>query len=423
MGKGEQKAGKGGETKYPVGVKFFKFWHKTSLRSWADPNGVLLLTENKEPARYYKLDAVAKLLTRENSEAVARPPFGLSLLAANMEAGAAVLANMPNCEDSGYKVTGIPAAKRIVDNDFVDALRILNTANKASAEDATQQAAAHILDILGDGEKAEAQTKTFARLADASSRLYALAMGGLELSALSSNPQAWAKKVSDVEKQEKGVQRFVKRKTLEALATATAASHTRRQAKSAGGGKRAYGQEAASEESGASSVSESVASSESTSAKPAKKKAAKPAEKRKKKDKKNKKMTKKKKDKKGKKKEKKSPSSSGSAASLSSQSQKAKQMSAQKKEKDKAMREKHQALEDEDEAKEAGYAAWSLEAAQEMLSLADSRFQAQPPRSCTSDWLALPRTRKDSFFAKHRRRPEVWPTRSEGRESDLGAAG
>ena len=93
---------------------------------------------------------------------------------------------------------------------------------------------------LGKKDALKQQVRDFACLADTSSRMYAGAMAGLELRALAANPKAWAKKIPDEPKQDKAVQKFMRKKTQESCVEAVASTNTARLEAKAPRKKRAF---------------------------------------------------------------------------------------------------------------------------------------------------------------------------------------
>ena len=181
------------KTKHPRAVPLWKLFVKSSLRSWPDENGCMLLTERKSPAAYFTGAKVKEIASSETSLCVSKPAMGVSLTAASLEACAAAMAVMPRTAEKAYARTGIPAARSCLEP-LEKAIGASNLNNKAYED--KKGAAKHVeklLTTLGAKEGHAARMKSFAQLADAGSRLYAGGMAALEMGALARDPRSWAK--------------------------------------------------------------------------------------------------------------------------------------------------------------------------------------------------------------------------------------
>ena len=231
------------KAKYPPGIPLYKLPLKAFLRSWPDEDGCMLLTEKQTPSEYFTPSKLAEHFTAESSECVARLGLGVSMAAASLESCAAALAVLPTSSaDKKYAQSGVPAVRKLLES-LRAALAVANMTNKACADaSASAPHVGKLLKKLGKKDALKQQVKDFARLADTSSRMYAGAMAGLELCILAANPKAWAKKIPNESRQDKAVQKFIRKKTLESCVEAVASTNAARLEAKAPRKKRAFGE-------------------------------------------------------------------------------------------------------------------------------------------------------------------------------------
>ena len=219
----------GGQDQGKVSVGHFrKLPVKAFLRSWPDEDGCMLLTDEQAPSDYFTAAKLAEQLTAESSKWVARLGLGVSMASASLESCAAALAVLPTSSaNKKYAQTGIPAIRKRT------SLAVANMTSKACADVASSSPhnIEKVLKKLGKKDALKQQVRDFACLADTSSRMYAGAMAGLELRALAANPKAWAKKIPDEPKQDKAVQKFMRKKTQESCVEVASTNTARLEAK------------------------------------------------------------------------------------------------------------------------------------------------------------------------------------------------
>eukprot|EP00439_Symbiodinium_sp_Y106_P019695 s5232_g2.t1 len=216
-----KRVAKDGKTKgkYPPGIPFYKLLVKASLRSWPDEDGWMLLTDKQAPSDYFTASKLAEQLTAESSDRIARPGLGVSMASVSLESCAAALAVLPaSSADKKYAQTGIPAVKKLLEA-LRASLAVANMTNRECAD--ASSASPHIEKVL---KKLGKQDACHGRLRT-----------------LAANPKAWAKKIPDEPKQDKAVQKFVRKKTLESCVQAVASTNAARLEAKAPRKKRALG--------------------------------------------------------------------------------------------------------------------------------------------------------------------------------------
>ena len=248
--------------KYIKPCDLWKLWGKWTMRSYPDDDGRMLLTSGEDPDKFFKVEGVRETLGEDISECVRRPPMGINLVASAMEGGIEVLnciSYEPTEEEAveDFEATGIPQVKKIFHAKLRESLEILNVkSQKGVDKKAMEKAAKEFLETFGGDKKMNEKMKAFAHLADASSRMYALAMAGMEATALASKVKSWAKKVPELEKQAPDIKKWVKKPSLKTLAQAVASVNAKRVQKLAGTARKAFKKRGRQEESGSGSNSD-----------------------------------------------------------------------------------------------------------------------------------------------------------------------
>jgi hypothetical protein len=222
------------EGKYVGAVLLWKIFLKDAMRSYASQDGSFLLTEGKPAAKYFTVKTVRTKLSEQTSELVKRPGMGANLLAANIEAGLQVLACVPLAEQLTadmaekqkklFAKLGFTALSEFLPKDLAEWVHVLSVANEQCMDtEKNERVAKKLFAFLGKDDGLDSRMKTCAKIADASARLYGMAMSMMEGMALASNVKEWAKKVPQLDKQDAAVRHWVKKPTVDNLAKAVAA--------------------------------------------------------------------------------------------------------------------------------------------------------------------------------------------------------
>jgi hypothetical protein len=181
-------------TRIPGNYQFVK----ASLRTAADVDGSCMAGYSKKSGvkladrAFVSKDNLRECLTVDNSHLVRRPGVGLSECAGSLRAGAAVLdawADEPS-------TLGFEALREVLQTRAVqDALRVLDTSDKLPRSVENVRAA---FDVVADAfRKNKKLMDTLGKVAIATSRVYVMAMHGLQFGTLVGKPKLWAEQIPE----------------------------------------------------------------------------------------------------------------------------------------------------------------------------------------------------------------------------------
>ena len=194
---------------------------RTVLRSYPDATGCVVASSEGSLRKTFSPKLFHQKLTAESCELINRPPMGVNLLCACLAAGIDVLKVLP-----GTKEIGTDVLKTIMTATQFQAA-VENAQN--GKEKSTQEVAAATKVILetfqGPSDGKDPLGRALVAVADASSRLWSMAVAALEAKALVGRQSFWAKSVPHLEQQPSGVQKFVRSPSLDVLSHATAAAY------------------------------------------------------------------------------------------------------------------------------------------------------------------------------------------------------
>ena len=194
---------------------------RTLLRSYPDQTGCLINVSESSLRKAFSPKLLHDKLNDENCELINRPPMGVNLLCATLDAGMEVLNVLPATKQVGADVL----KKTFTDNKFAAAVK---TAQKVSDRPSKDVAAATRIILAafeGPSDGKDELGRALTAMADASSRLWAMSVAALEAKALVARQAAWAKSVPHLEQQPPGVQKFSRDPSIDALASATGAAY------------------------------------------------------------------------------------------------------------------------------------------------------------------------------------------------------
>lgn len=228
-GKGQ---GKGQSAEERVaGVVFYNHWPKWLMKAYPDVDGSMLNISG--PATdFFKVGKVRDLLDSESAELVARPALGVSMACASVASMAEAIALFPELDSMDqdargrFEKTGLPQLWTLLSSsagqECLSACTYLN--NKVDMKRGAGEGAAAmqaLAAVFGNEDSAKSLAKGLAKAVDASSRIYAGSIAGLQLLALLSDPKAWVKKVPSHEKQPRALREWLKDpKSMEKLGKA-----------------------------------------------------------------------------------------------------------------------------------------------------------------------------------------------------------
>ena len=187
--------------------------------------GASFQPSGSDPTKYFTTKTVQEVLDKDTSELVKRPNIGMHLAAGAVESGLEVLRCLPTqdgdddplSDTSEYRKSGFPQMKAVLPAAIQEAVEVFNcSSEKFGNRSEIEKALETFVEYL-TSRGCEDRMKTFARAADASSRVYASAMALMEITALAKKIKDWAKKVPEVEKQNPGVRKFAKDMDLPSL--------------------------------------------------------------------------------------------------------------------------------------------------------------------------------------------------------------
>ena len=183
---------------------------KKLLKAYPDQSGSMVKTEGKSVKKYFKNDLV-NYIEANNSELIGRPPMGLNLNCSTIEAGIEVLKKLKDAPEK----TGVPKCQEYFSDELLEIAQLLQ-AKQSSDKKRMAEAVKKLLQMLK--EDPEEKLKELGKLADASSRLWGLAIRISELIVTAKKLKHWAAQVPDPEQQYSGIKRWCKEPSADNLA-------------------------------------------------------------------------------------------------------------------------------------------------------------------------------------------------------------
>ena len=201
-------------------VKEWSYLNKSLLRNFPDESGCMLKLRGSSVKKVLSHWRLRANLSAETSELVNRPPMGVNLSAASLQAGLEVLKEGTDA-NMGHAVL----KTQLGTEEFGNALRRCQK-DSGSGEEEIAKAMQLLMDTLApkDSKKQDELGKALTQLADASSRLYGLAMAGLELRAALSRQKEWAELVPEGALQAPAIQSWMKDPSAKKLSAGVASA-------------------------------------------------------------------------------------------------------------------------------------------------------------------------------------------------------
>ena len=219
-------------------VPLWKVFGKAQTRSWADENGLLLLTSGEPGAEFFTLEKVQELLTPESSYLLKAPGQGSKHAVLNLAAGLDVAAAQRADSAACGQTTGMePVFAELME--LQGPLHALQAGRGDLDKNASRPAAETLMQHFGRKSSAEERLAQYATLADAATRMAGAAFTCMELTALAVAVKDWGKHLEsgDMAKQHATWKRFTSKPNLDTLAAAFAAGiHTEADEKGEMGG-------------------------------------------------------------------------------------------------------------------------------------------------------------------------------------------
>ena len=220
----EVKASKRKGVKKDDRLKACPHWRRsmrTLLRSYPDATGCVVASSEASLRKTFSPKLFHEKLSAETCELVNRPPMGVNLLCACLDAGIDVLKVLPETKEIGTDVL----KKTLTDAKFQAAVANAQKGNEKSTAEVAAATKVILETFDGPSDGKDPLGRALVAVADASSRLWSMAVAALEVKALVGRQSFWAKSVPHIEQQPAGVQKFVRSPSLDVMSHATAAAY------------------------------------------------------------------------------------------------------------------------------------------------------------------------------------------------------